>query len=66
MIFIKNQRANSVFKTPVSVLGGKQTTNEERFPNDFGNALISDYRNIFDPETEDDRIRIVQKCLCTI
>ena len=56
----KKQRANSIFKTPVSFLGGKQTTNEEMISNDFGNALISDYRNIFDPETEEDRIRIVQ------
>lgn len=56
----KKQKAKSVFKTPISFIGGKATANKEMISNDFGNALISDYRSIFDPQTEEDRIEIVK------
>lgn len=56
----KNFRANAIFRTPVSSLGGQRTINEEMISNDFGNALVSDYKNIFDPETENDRLNIVR------
>lgn len=56
----KKGRAKSIFKTPVSSLGGQRIINEEMISNDFGNALVSDYKNIFDPETEHDRLNIVK------
>ena len=58
-IYIKN-KANAIYKSPVSDLGGKNTINSEMYMNDFGNALVVNYRNIFDPQTEDDRIEIVK------
>ena len=58
-IDIKN-KANAIYKSPVSDLGGKNTINSEMYMNDFGNALVVNYRNIFDPQTEDDRIEIVK------
>ena len=56
----KKDRANAFYKSPVASFGGKRAINEELISNDFGNALISDYRSIFDPDTEEDRFNIVK------
>lgn len=56
----EKDRANAKFKSPVSELGGKSTINAEMYMNNFGNALVSNYRDIFDPQTEADRVEIVR------
>lgn len=53
-------RGNATFNSPVSQLGGKRVQNEEMIENSFGRTLVFDYRNIFDPETEEDRTLIVR------
>lgn len=53
-------RGKAIFNTPVSQLGGKRTQNEELEENSFGRTFILENRNIFDPETEDDRGIIVE------
>lgn len=57
--YIKS-RGKSVFKTPVSQLGGKRVQNEELEENSFGRTFVFEYRNIFDPESEKDRNNIVE------
>ena len=58
-IFKKN-RGKTVFKTPVSALGGKKVQNEELEENEFGRLFVFHNRKIFDPETENER-RIIVK-----
>lgn len=53
-------RGKAIFNTPVSQLGGKRTQNQELEENSFGRTFIFENRNIFDPETEDDRGIIVE------
>ncbi len=53
-------RGKSEFKTPVSQLGGKRVQNEELEENSFGRTFVFEYRNIFDPESEEDRNTIVE------
>ena len=56
----KEARGKAVFKTPVSQLGGKRVQNSELEENSFGRTFIFENRNIFDPETEQDRVLIVE------
>lgn len=53
-------RGKSQFFTPVSLLGGKRVQNEELEENSFGRTFVFENRNIFDPQTEEDRIKIVE------
>ena len=53
-------RGKAIFNTPVSELGGKRVQDEELVENTYGRTLIFENRNIFDPETEEDRIEIVK------
>lgn len=55
-----NARGKAQFNTPVSHLGGKRVQNEELEENSFGRTFIFENRNIFDPETEEERGIIVQ------
>lgn len=55
-----NARGKAGFHTPVSPLGGKRVQNEELEENSFGRTFIFENRNIFDPETEEDRLLIVE------
>ena len=57
--YIKS-RGKAIFKTPVAILGGKRVQDEELEENKYGRTLIFENRNIFDPETEQDRIEIVK------
>ena len=54
-----NIRGNSHFNTPVSQLKGKRVQNETIQDNAFGRTFIIENRNIFDPQTEEDRSIIV-------
>lgn len=53
-------RGKSEYKTPVSQLGGKRVQNGELEENSFGRTFVFEYRNVFDPETEEDRNTIVE------
>lgn len=53
-------RGKATFNTPVSKLGGKRVQDEDLVENSYGRTLIFENRNIFDPETEEDRIEIVK------
>ena len=53
-------RGHAVFNTPVSELGGKRVQDEELIENDYGRTLILENRNLFNPETEEDRVKIVR------
>lgn len=53
-------RGKALFYTPVSQLGGKRVQNEELEENSFGRTFVFENRSIFDPETEADRIKIVE------
>ena len=55
-----NARGKSQFNTPVSQLGGKRVQNEELEENSFGRTFVFENRNIFDPETEEERNIIVE------
>jgi GTPase SAR1 family protein len=59
-IIYKQIRGKALYNTPVSKLGGKRVQNEELVENTFGRTLVFENRNIFDPETEDDRCEIVK------
>lgn len=64
MITITNQpyiniRGKSQYNTPVSQLKGKRVQNETIEDNAFGRTFIIENRNIFDPQTEEDRSVIV-------
>lgn len=52
-------RGKAIFNTPVSRLGGRRVQDEELVENTYGRTLVFENRNIFDPETEEDRIEIV-------
>lgn len=56
----KAMRGKAIFNTPVSQLGGKRVQNEELEENSFGRTFVLENRNIFDPETEDERRIIVE------
>lgn len=53
-------RGNTKYVKPVSQIGGKLAQNEELVENSYGRTLVFENRNIFDPETEEDRIDIVK------
>ncbi|WP_459928176.1 type I restriction enzyme HsdR N-terminal domain-containing protein [Desulfosporosinus burensis] len=53
-------RGRAIFNTPVSELGGKRVQDEELVENTYGRTLVFENRNIFDPETEEDRVGIVK------
>ena len=53
-------RGKAKFSTPVSCLGGKRVQDEELVENTYGRTLVFENRNIFDPETEEDRVEIVR------
>lgn len=55
-----NIRGKSLYNTPVSQLKGKRVQNETIEENAFGRTFIIENRNIFDPQTEDDRSVIVE------
>jgi len=55
-----NARGEARFYTPVSQLGGKRVQNEELEENSFGRTFVFENRNIFDPETEEERSIIVE------
>lgn len=64
MLEIANQpyivmRGKSLYNTPVSQLKGKRVQNETIQDNAFGRTFIIENRNIFDPQTEEDREIIV-------
>ncbi|HHW04266.1 MAG TPA: hypothetical protein GXX35_15955 [Thermoanaerobacterales bacterium] len=52
-------RGSAKFYTPVSQIGGKRAQDEEMVENSYGRTLVFENRKIFDPETEQDRINIV-------
>lgn len=52
-------RGSAKFFTPVSQIGGKRAQDEEMVENSYGRTLVFENRKIFDPETEQDRINIV-------
>lgn len=54
-----NIRGTSQYNTPVSQLKGKRVQNETIQDNAFGRTFIIENRNIFDPQTEEDRSVIV-------
>lgn len=54
-----NIRGKSIYNTPVSQLKGKRVQNETMQENAFGRTFIIENRNIFDPQTEEDRSVIV-------
>ena len=58
-------RGKTVFNTPVSRLGGKRVQNSELEENSFGRTFIFENRNIFDPETEEDRKLVVENAYIT-
>ena len=58
-------RGKKVFNTPVSRLGGKRVQNEELEENAFGRTFVLENRNIFDPETEEERSTIVENAYIT-
>lgn len=45
---------------PLNLLGGKTAREEEIGMNTFGRSLSSQYRNIFNPSTREDRIQVVK------
>ena len=53
-------RGGTRFDSPVAQLGGNRVQNEEMVENSFGRTLVFENRNIFDPETENDRSIIVE------
>lgn len=61
----KDARGRSIFNTPVSLLGGKRVQDEELVENSYGRTLVFENRSIFDPETEEDRIEIVENAYIT-
>lgn len=63
--FYSEIKGETIFNTPVSLLGGKRVQNEELVENPFGRTLVFENRNIFDPESEQDRIEIVQNAYIT-
>lgn len=58
-MYITN-KGKTFYASPVSELGGKNTINSEMCMNSFGSALVSRYRNIFDPQNEQDKTEIVK------
>lgn len=52
-------RGSAKFYTPVSQIGGKRAQDEEMVENSYGRTLVFENRKIFDPETEQDKINIV-------
>ncbi|MDT8903255.1 type I restriction endonuclease [Anaeroselena agilis] len=52
-------KGKALYNTPVSKLGGKRVQDQELIENEYGRTLVFENRNIFDPQTEDDRIEIV-------
>jgi len=53
-------KGKAVFNTPVSLIGGKRSQDEELVENSYGRNLVLENRNIFDPETEQDKLDIVE------
>ena len=53
-------RGNSKFVTPVSNLGGRKVQDEELVENTYGRTLVFENRSIFDPQTEEDKAKIVK------
>lgn len=57
---LKLIRGRTVFQKPVRILGGNAVQNEEIPENTFGTSLALDYRHLFNPTTQHDRIDIVK------
>jgi energy-coupling factor transporter ATP-binding protein EcfA2 len=61
----KNIRGSTEFTRPTNLLGGPAVRQEELKLNSFGNTLALDYRHLFNPETIDERRKIVQNAYVT-
>ena len=60
-----NMRGKARFSSPVSALGGSRVQDEELVENTYGRTLVFENRNIFDPDTESDKIDIVANAYIT-
>lgn len=58
-------RGKTQYVKPKQLLGGKTVQNEEIKENSFGRTLSLDFRNIFNPETKDERKDIVDNAYVT-
>lgn len=61
----KEIRGTREFRKPILMLGGKSVQNEELPQNRFGSTLSIEYRNLFNPEDEQDRINVVKNTYVT-
>ena len=59
-LYYEKIRGKTKYNSPVSQLGGRRAQNEEMEENTFGRTLVFENRRIFDPETEEDRAKIVE------
>ena len=58
-------RGKTEFKRPTNLLGGRSVRHEELKLNSFGNTLALEYRNLFNPESKEERRIIVENAYVT-
>ncbi|MEP1781633.1 type I restriction endonuclease [Reichenbachiella sp.] len=56
----KKLRKGKRFHKPTRMLGGKTVQNEELVPNSFGTTISLEFRNLFNPNTREERIDVVR------
>lgn len=53
-------RGKRVFSRPTSIIGGPSVRKEKIPANDFGSNLTFEYRSLFNPQTSEERARVVK------
>lgn len=64
--YFKNLHPSAWFIKPISKVGSKRIQNEELSPNNFGVNLAFKFQHVFTPDSEDEKLAIVQNAYVSV